>query len=102
MAFTTNVSNERSRDTYLQMAERLFLVLCTQAFAQNTSTPQNDTWVAKDFRFQTGEVMPSMNIGYTTLGNPSGEPVVILHGTTGTNGGKNEVDSLIQSAPRLK
>jgi hypothetical protein len=43
-----------------------------------------------------------MNIGYTTLGNPLGEPVVILHGTTGTNGGKNEVDSLIQSAPRLK
>jgi len=62
----------------------LFLVLCTQAFAQNTATPQSDVWAAKDFRFHTGEVMPSMNIGYTTLGNPSGEPVVILHGTTGT------------------
>ena len=62
----------------------LFLVLCAQAFAQNTATPQSDVWVAKDFRFHTGEVMPSMNIGYTTLGNPSGEPVVILHGTTGT------------------
>jgi len=62
----------------------LFLVLCAQAFAQNTATPQSDVWVAKDFRLHTGEIMPSMNIGYTTLGNPSGEPVVILHGTTGT------------------
>jgi homoserine O-acetyltransferase len=44
-------------------------------------------WTAKDFRFHTGEVAPTLNIGYTTLGNPSGEVVVILHGTTGTGAG---------------
>jgi hypothetical protein len=55
--------------------------------AQNYPTPQAGVWVAKNFRFHTGEVMPSLNIGYTTLGNPAGETVVILHGTTGTGVG---------------
>ncbi|MEI6717859.1 MAG: alpha/beta fold hydrolase, partial [Betaproteobacteria bacterium] len=44
-------------------------------------------WTAKDFRFHTGEVAPTLNIGYITLGNPSGEVIVILHGTTGTGAG---------------
>ena len=44
-------------------------------------------WTAKDFRFHTGEVAPTLNIGFITLGNPSGEVIVILHGTTGTGAG---------------
>ncbi len=76
------------------MSRWLSLVLFTflhffgsNAFAQNFPHQKSDVWVAKDFRFHTGEVAPSLNIGYTTLGNPSGEPVVILHGTTGTGVG---------------
>ncbi|MBU3646726.1 MAG: alpha/beta fold hydrolase [Limnohabitans sp.] len=56
----------------------------TAAIAQDFPNRKTEVWVAKDFRFHTGEVMPSLNIGYTTLGNPSGEVVVLLHGTTGT------------------
>jgi homoserine O-acetyltransferase len=41
------------------------------------------TWVAKDFRFHTGETLPQLTIAYRTLGNPAGEPVMLLHGTTG-------------------
>lgn len=38
-------------------------------------------WVVRDFRFRSGEVLPELRLHYTTLGAPTGEPVVILHGT---------------------
>ena len=57
------------------------------ASAQNAATPREAAWIAKDFRFHTGEVMPELRINYTTLGAPSGEPVLILHGTTGSGAG---------------
>jgi homoserine O-acetyltransferase len=44
------------------------------------------TWVAKDFRFHTGQTLPAVTIAYRTLGDPSGEPVLLLHGTTGNGG----------------
>ena len=75
---------------------RKFLTLCLSMFvylqssaalAQTFPNQKTEVWTAKDFRFHTGEVIPSLNIGYTTLGNPAGEPVVILHGTTGTGVG---------------
>jgi homoserine O-acetyltransferase len=42
------------------------------------------TWIARDFRFHTGEVMPELRLAYTTIGEPTGEPVLVLHGTTGS------------------
>ena len=41
-------------------------------------------WVAKDFRFHTGEVLPEVRLHYTTIGAPTGEPVLVLHGTGGS------------------
>ena len=35
----------------------------------------------RDFRFHTGIILPELRIHYRTLGNPAGEPVLILHGT---------------------
>jgi len=46
--------------------------------------PPLHTWVARDFRFHTGETLPELTVAYRTLGNPSGEPVLLLHGTTAT------------------
>ena len=40
------------------------------------------TWVVRDFRFHTGEVLPELRLHYRTLGSPNGEPVVVMHGTT--------------------
>ena len=58
---------------------------CTATvFAQGYPTPKEGDWIAKDFRFHTGEVMPELRVHYATVGAPSGEPVVILHGTTGS------------------
>jgi homoserine O-acetyltransferase len=42
---------------------------------------------ARDFRFQNGEVFPSLKLSYTVLGNPGGKPVLVLHGTGGTGSG---------------
>jgi homoserine O-acetyltransferase len=44
--------------------------------------PQEGHWVVRDFRFHTGEVLPELRLHYTTIGAPTGEPVLILHGTT--------------------
>jgi hypothetical protein len=49
--------------------------------------PKEADWIAKDFRFHTGEVLPDLRIHYTTIGSPSGEPVLVLHGTTGSGTG---------------
>ena len=46
--------------------------------------PQEADFVARDFRFHTGEVMPAMKLHYTTIGNPKGAPVLVLHGTAGS------------------
>lgn len=47
--------------------------------------PREATWVARDFRFHTGEVMPELRLGYLTIGEPSGIPVLVLHGTAGSS-----------------
>ena len=47
--------------------------------------PREATWVARDFRFHTGEVMPELRLGYLTIGEPSGTPILVLHGTAGSS-----------------
>jgi homoserine O-acetyltransferase len=50
-------------------------------------TPAEMSWIARDFRFHTGEVLPELRLHYTTLGDTSGQPVLILHGTAGSGSG---------------
>jgi homoserine O-acetyltransferase len=38
-------------------------------------------WVANDFQFHNGQSLPELKIAYTTVGDPSGVPVLLLHGT---------------------
>jgi homoserine O-acetyltransferase len=57
------------------------------AFAVNAAdypAPKEADWIARDFRFHTGEVLPELRVHYTTIGDPTGEPVLMLHGTTGS------------------
>ena len=69
----------------LQVAAALaFTLVPFTAPAQNYPAPRQAEWIAKDFKFHTGEVMPELRIGYTTIGEPSGQPVLILHGTGGS------------------
>jgi homoserine O-acetyltransferase len=57
------------------------------AGAADFPAPREADWTASDFRFHTGEVMPALRIHYTTVGSPSGEPVLVLHGTAGSGTG---------------
>ena len=54
------------------------------ALAADFPAPKEGTWIARDFKFHTGEVMPELKLAYTTVGEPTGEPVLVLHGTTGS------------------
>jgi homoserine O-acetyltransferase/O-succinyltransferase len=54
------------------------------AWAADYPAPQEATWIARDFRFHTGEVMAELQLHYRTLGAPTGEPVLVLHGTGGS------------------
>jgi len=56
------------------------------ALAQHPAAKEAD-WIAKDFRFHTGEVLAEVRIHYTTIGSPAGEPVLVLHGTAGSGTG---------------
>jgi len=59
-------------------------LVASSAFAADYPVPQQGDWIAKGFRFHTGEVMPEVRLHYTTVGAPTGEPVLILHGTGGS------------------
>ena len=54
------------------------------ARAADYPAAQEGSWVARDFRFHTGEVMPELRLHYRTVGAPTGEPVLVLHGTSGS------------------
>jgi homoserine O-acetyltransferase/O-succinyltransferase len=58
--------------------------IAAPAVAADYPAPKTGEWVAKDFKFHTGEVMPELRLAYTTVGDPSGQPVLVLHGTTGS------------------
>ena len=59
-------------------------MLAGAVFAQDYPAPKNAEWIAKDFRFHTGEVLPEAKLAYTTIGDPKNEAIVVLHGTGGS------------------
>ncbi len=59
-------------------------IVTTTASAADYPPPKQGDWIARDFKFHSGEVMPELRLHYTTIGEPSGQPVLVLHGTTGS------------------
>jgi homoserine O-acetyltransferase len=80
--------------TFRAIAAALLLVAVPAAFAQAPSTThwpnqKEGDFVIKDFRFKSGEILPTLNIHYTTLGTPKRNAagditnaVILLHGTS--------------------
>ena len=69
----------------LRLAAGVLLSLGTfAAGAAEYPAPKEASFVAKDFKFHTGEVLPEIRLHYRTIGEPTGEPVVVLHGTSGS------------------
>ena len=54
------------------------------ARAADYPAPRAGDWVARDFKFHGGETLPELRLHYLTVGDPSGQPVLVLHGTGGS------------------
>ena len=46
--------------------------------------PVEGSYTIKDFRIENGEILPEMKVGYLTIGDPAGQIVSVIHGTTGS------------------
>src|SRR5213080_2875162 len=61
-----------------------FALTSITAFAADYPAPKQGEWIARDFKFHTGESMPELRLHYTTIGEPTGQPVLVLHGSGGS------------------
>lgn len=65
----------------------LAAAVAVTSFAANAAdypAPNEGDWIARDFRFHSGETMPELRLHYTTIGAPGGQPVLVLHGSGGS------------------
>lgn len=74
----------------LQLA-LLFAALTASLPAADDPAPKESDFVARDFRFRSGETLPELRLHYRTLGQPQRDAqgvvrnaVLITHGTTGS------------------
>jgi homoserine O-acetyltransferase len=65
-------------------AASIVMLAAIPAFAADYPAPNQGDWIARDFKFHTGDVMPELKLHYTTIGEPTGQPVLIVHGTAGS------------------
>jgi homoserine O-acetyltransferase/O-succinyltransferase len=61
----------------------ILLSISASAMAADYPAPKQGDWIARDFKFHTGETMPELRLHYTTIGEPAGQPVLVLHGSGG-------------------
>lgn len=73
----------------LSLLSLLFFALCLTVSAQ--MAPVEGDFIARDFKFESGETLPELKLHYRTLGTPRKDPsgqvrnaVLIMHGTGGT------------------
>jgi len=59
-------------------------LLAASTWAADYPAPKQGDWVAHDFKFHSGETFAELKLHYTTVGAPSGIPIVVLHGTGGS------------------
>jgi homoserine O-acetyltransferase len=61
-----------------------FALTAFSAHAADYPAPKQGDWIARDFKFHTGQTMPELRLHYTTIGEPGGQPVLVLHGSGGS------------------
>jgi homoserine O-acetyltransferase/O-succinyltransferase len=59
--------------------------LAAACWAQQEPQPVEGDWIARDFTFTSGERLAELRLHYITLGAPSRNAVLILHGTGGSS-----------------
>ena len=67
--------------TFKAIGVLALVLLSVPAAAAEYPAPKQGDWIARDFKFHTGEVMSELKLHYTTIGDPAGIPVVVLHGS---------------------
>jgi homoserine O-acetyltransferase/O-succinyltransferase len=82
-------NEEEKRMDYLKRLAGIASILACalgafSAWAADYPTPREASWVARNFRFHTGEVMPELQLHYRIIGATTGEPILVLHGTAGS------------------
>jgi homoserine O-acetyltransferase len=63
----------------------VFAMTSLAARAADYPAPKQGDWIASDFKFHTGETMPELRLHYITIGEPTGQPVLVLHGSGGSS-----------------
>src|SRR5258708_3952976 len=58
-----------------------FALTSFAAVAADYPAPKQGDWIAKDFKFHTGETRAGLGLDYTAVGEPTGQPVLVLHGS---------------------
>jgi homoserine O-acetyltransferase/O-succinyltransferase len=74
----------RSPNRFALLFFAVLFCAALQAHAADYPEPKEGDWVARDFRFHTGEVFAELKLHYRTIGAATGEPVLVLHGTAGS------------------
>ena len=90
--FGLGIHADRSFAAFLLLARFLFLLAFSSALhAANYPAPAEGDFVARDFRFASGETLAELRVHYRTLGKPVKNDkgivrnaVLIMHGTTGS------------------
>ena len=90
--FGLGIHVDRSFAAFLLLARFLFLLAFSSALhAANYPAPAEGDFVARDFRFASGETLAELRVHYRTLGKPVKNDkgivrnaVLIMHGTTGS------------------
>jgi len=60
----------------------VFVLAPLAALAADYPAPKHGEAILRNFQFHTGEVMPELRMSYLTIGDPAGQPVLVLHGTS--------------------
>ena len=76
---------ELSRATLAAVFALVLAMTSFAALAADYPAPKPGDWIAPDFKFHTGETMPELRLHYVTIGEPSGQPVLVLHGSGGSS-----------------
>src|ERR1700675_677795 len=75
------------RKATFAVAASTAVLLSNAGIAADYPAAKEGDWVARDFKFHTGEVLPEVRLHYRTVGERSGQAVLILHGTSGSGAG---------------
>src|SRR5204862_3926199 len=69
----------------------LLLVISASVKAQTTPVPAQGDFIIRNFKFDSGEVLPELKLHYRTLGSPRRDgtgvvrnAVLVMHGTGGS------------------